>query len=181
MKNNPLKDILDGVDDLKTLGDKANKMAKKFLDKHKDDGANGVAIIVFGEGGSACAMSLRKSKLDDEDAIRLVREQMDSFEAKSKESEEEDEDEDDTSHDEELDPKLKVFAAMIAKGQIDKNGDPSGKFMAEAFIEMKKLTEKGMPYNTAVIKAVNKVLGSPLSKQEEKEVAKRFKEQTDED
>lgn len=71
--------------------------------------------------------------------------------------------------------------AMVAKDKIDEDGTPSGDLMVKVFLEMKKLTDKGMSNDLAVVKALNKVLGSPLSKKEEKELSKWAKEKKDED
>lgn len=185
MKNNPLEKIIDGVADLKSLGSKADKLAKKFLDEHKDDGAKGVAMIVFGEIGSACAMSLCKSKMDDKDALRLIRDQMDELEEglEEKENIEDEDDEDEGSEDNPFEtPQGKMILAMLKQGALGKDGMPTNKLIKKA---LKKFNESPERFSKMTDldrhSFINELLGSPLTKSELKALARDFKEQDDDD
>lgn len=146
-------------------------------------GVLGVALVVATADNSSMAVLTKKGLMKHSDLFERLEKHITNFKEDHPEefttSSEDDEDKD--SDDEKVNPKLKLMLAMVAKDKIDEDGTPSGDLMVKVFLEMKKLTDKGMSNDLAVVKALNKVLGSPLSKKEEKELSKWAKEKKDED
>lgn len=165
-----IEDLLGEVLNLKALGNKSQEAANKLLNNNKDNGCIGVAVIMVSKIGSSCAASSVKSKITSRDFIRMIKDQVKSFE-----EEQDDEDEDDKEVDKLLD-KL--------QDAVDKMDDK------EALI--KAMTDAAI--NTALagataldgLKKVNKAVGNVLTDSEleildESLRKKHEKEQGDDD
>ena len=87
-----IEGLLGEVSNLKVLGKKSQKAASKLLSDNEDNGCIGVAVIMVGKVGSSCATSSKKSKITNKDLIRMIKDQIKSFEEDLKENDEDDED-----------------------------------------------------------------------------------------
>lgn len=87
-----IEGLLGEVSNLKVLGKKSQKAASKLLSDNEDNGCIGVAVIMVGKVGSSCATSSKKPKITNKDLVRMIKDQIKSFEEDLKENDEDDED-----------------------------------------------------------------------------------------
>lgn len=104
-----IEGLLGEVSNLKVLGKKSQKAASKLLSDNEDNGCIGVAVIMVGKVGSSCATSSKKSKITNKDLIRMIKDQIKSFEEDLKEND------DDEEGDEEVDKLQKATDKLDKK------------------------------------------------------------------
>ncbi len=164
---NLVEGILGEVLNLEQLGKKAEKAADKLL---KDNAGScvGVAVIMIGKIGSSCATSSEKTKLNNKDLVRMLKDQVRSLE-KSLETSDAEEDEDEKA--DELFDKLQT-----AVDELD-DKEALVKVMTEAALSTV------MTGATALdgLKKVNKAVGNVLTDSELEILHKSLRKKHEED